>query len=103
MTQRSLRIGAANGASGAQQPDAPTEALRGLSRGLKGSLINLAICAMTDRLNDQKLYAKTRLEQTGRHYLVTDSGHVLVDCRNNRLVVKNIESSVVWTTRQPLA
>jgi hypothetical protein len=48
---------------------------------------------------DQQTYARRRYQQTRQHYLLTNQGHVWLDCPDNRAIFwEGLE--IVWTTRQ---
>ena len=70
----------------------------------QGSSICLKKLGSNDLLNhatvEGKTYARDRYKNTGQHYLMTNEGHVWLDCRHNRKAVKESEMQVVWTTRQ---
>lgn len=40
-------------------------------------------------------YAQKRANETGQPYLVSDVGHVMLDCPDNRLVLEQIRCKVI--------
>lgn len=44
-------------------------------------------------------YAKRRHYETRRHYIVSNEGHAVMDCRHNRKVWRELGLSIVFTTR----
>ena len=44
-------------------------------------------------------YARARHQATGRHYLMTNEGHVWLDCHDCRALAPLMQLEVIWTTR----
>lgn len=51
------------------------------------------------RLQGAIHYADSRAQSTGYRYMVSDMGHALIDCPNNRQVLKNIGCEIVYIAR----
>ena len=53
---------------------------------------------MQSKLRVAKEYAIKRHNETGKHYLVTSLYQSLLDCKLNRLAVKELDCEVIFST-----
>jgi hypothetical protein len=69
----------------------------GLSEGLTPHSLHQGH-TMQSKLKAAKEYAIKRHKETGRHYLVTSLHQSLLDCKYNRLAVKELDCEVIFST-----